>query len=76
MPALSLIFGHHIRTLRHVINATKQKEKEPLPKTTTSLKKLRKALSVYGAELPRDIKEALRSFEDAIEEAMAKRGLL
>lgn len=77
MPALALIFGHHVRTLRHIVNdAKKEKEREAPPKTTVALKKVKKVLRDYGAELPRELKAALRAFEDELDEAMTKRELL
>lgn len=74
MPALSVIFGRHVRTLRHVLNDAKAPEKESsTPKTLTALKAMKRAIRSHGADLPRDVKTALRAFEDAVDDALAKR---
>ncbi len=73
MPALSVIFGRHVRTLRHVINDAKPEKTSSTPKTLTALKAMKRALRTHGGELPRDLKAALRAFEDAVDEALEKR---
>lgn len=73
MPALSVIFGRHVRTLRHVINDGQPDKTSPTPRTLTALKAMKRALRAHGAELPRDLKGALRAFEDAVDEALEKR---
>lgn len=73
MPALGLLFGRHVRTLRHVINDGTPEEKATVPKTLAALKAVKRALRAHGGELPRDLKTALRAFEDAVDEALEKR---
>jgi hypothetical protein len=76
MPAMTLIFGKHARTVQRALQKSNPKDARPEPpKTLQALMGLKKAIAKFGPDLPRDteLKAALRLLEEAVEVALEKR---